>query len=359
VTQPLVVKFGGDALASPERIGAAARRVAARRAEGPVVAVASARRGITDHLLGLVEQVREAAGARAIPATDGGIAADRAVASGELVAASLLAVALAELDVPAVVVDAREAGLRSDAEIGGAELTTVRTSYLERYLARGVTPVVTGFQGWHRHRITTLGRGGSDITAVAVAAALAARGCELVKDPGALHTADPRLVPDARPLMLLTHRFVTEVAHAGARVIHHSAAERAESAAVPLRFSALHGDGDPSTLVGGQSVDEATGLFSVVYAAGYHGPSALAGDPAEIATVTIVERRSDRYDRLALARAAAKRSGADFLRVVERDQAVAFIVPASSGAAFARAVHAAALAALDGEARLVASSGHA
>src|SRR5206468_10595740 len=68
-----------------------------------------------------------------------------------------------------------------------------------RLLAQGVTPVVTGFQGWHRGRLTTLGRGGSDITAVALAAALEAESCELVKDPGALHTADPRLVPEARP----------------------------------------------------------------------------------------------------------------------------------------------------------------
>ncbi|HET7426957.1 MAG TPA: hypothetical protein VFJ50_07940 [Gemmatimonadales bacterium] len=359
MTQPLVVKFGGDALASPERIGAAARRVAARRAGGPVVAIASARRGITDHLLGLVEQVREAVSTRAVPSTEGGIAADRAVAGGELVAASLLAVALAELNVPAVVVDAREAGLRSDGGIGGAELRSVHTRYLERYLARGVTPVVTGFQGWHRHRITTLGRGGSDITAVAVAAALEARGCELVKDPGALHTADPRLVPDTRPLTLATHRFVTELALAGARVIHHSAAERAEIAAVPLRFSALHGDGDPSTLVGSPEVNEATELFSVVYAPGYHGVSSHGGDPGEIATVTIVEPRGDRSDRAALARMVARRSNTDIRRIVERNEAVAFLLPASDAPAFARAIHAAALTALDGESRLVASSGHA
>ena len=103
-----------------------------------------------------------------------------------------------------------------------------------------VTPVVTGFQGWHRGRITTLGRGGSDITAVALAAALGAEACELVKEPGALHTADPRLVPEARPLPRATHGFVSAIALAGARVIHHAAAARAERDGVPLRFTSLH-----------------------------------------------------------------------------------------------------------------------
>ena len=172
----------------------------------PVVAVASARRGVTDHLLGLVEQVREAIGVDGAPPAAGRAAADRAVASGELVAASLLAVALADLGVPAVVLDAREAGLGSDGHAGGATLTRLRSDRLRRLLDRGVTPVVTGFQGWHRGRITTLGRGGSDITAVALAAALSAEACELVKEPGALHTADPRLVPEARPLRRATHR---------------------------------------------------------------------------------------------------------------------------------------------------------
>ena len=111
MSAPLVVKFGGDALATPERIAAAARRLAARHRTRPVVAVASARRGVTDHLLGLVEQVREAAGEGSRPGWGARAASDRAVASGELVAASLLAVALEDVGIPAAVLDAREAGL--------------------------------------------------------------------------------------------------------------------------------------------------------------------------------------------------------------------------------------------------------
>ena len=170
VSAPLVVKFGGDALATPERIAAAARRLAARHRTRPVVAVASARRGVTDHLLGLVEQVREAAGEGSRPGWGARAASDRAVASGELVAASLLAVALEDVGIPAAVLDAREAGLRSSARPGGATLGTPRPARILRLIDRGITPVVTGFQGWHRGRLTTLGRGGSDITAVALAA---------------------------------------------------------------------------------------------------------------------------------------------------------------------------------------------
>jgi aspartokinase len=361
----MVVKFGGDALATPERIAAAARRVAARRTERPVLAVASARRGVTDHLLGLVEQVREAIGVEGVSPAAGRAAADRAVASGELVAAALLAVALGDLGVRAVVLDAREAGLASDGHAGGATLTRLRSDRLRRLLDRGVTPVVTGFQGWHRGRITTLGRGGSDITAVALATALGAEACELVKDPGALHTADPRLVPEAQPLRRATHRFVSEIALAGARVIHHAAAKRAERDAVPLRFTSLHADGEPSTVVdlpdAGielpdylQRGDPNAGLpgdgYAVVLGSGHRGIDSAAADPGEVATVSLVSALPDAAALRAAARAAAALAGVTLLRSVDRPHALAFLVPAAEGRSLARAIHSAvALVAYRGE----------
>jgi aspartokinase len=356
VSTPLVVKFGGDALATPERIAVAARRAAARRAGRPVVAVASARRGVTDHLLGLVEQVREVLGIEEDSPAAGRAAADRAVASGELVAASLLAVALADLGVPAVVLDAREAGLGSDGQAGGATLTRLRSGRLLRLLDRGVTPVVTGFQGWHRGRITTLGRGGSDITAVALAAALDAEACELVKDPGALHTADPRLVPEAQPLRRATHRFVSEIALAGARVIHHAAATRAERDGVPLRFTSLHADGEPSTVIGleragidladylstgSPNADGAEGGYAVVVGTGHQGVDPAAADPADVATVSLVSALPDAAALRATARAAAALAGVRLLRSVDRPHALAFLVPAAEGRSLARAIHSA------------------
>lgn len=353
---PLVVKFGGDALATPERIAAAARRAASRRTGGPVVAVASARRGVTDHLLGLVEQVREAIGAEADSSAAGRIAADRAVASGELVAASLLAVALADLGVPSLVLDAREAGLGSDGHAGGATLTTLQSRRLLRLLERGITPVVTGFQGWHRGRITTLGRGGSDITAVALAAALEAEACELVKDPGALHTADPRLVPEAQPLRGATHRFVSEIALAGARVIHHAAATRAERDAVALRFTSLHADGEPSTVVnlpataieraGYPQRDDPNACFpgdrfAVIAGSGHHGIDPVGADPAEVATVSLVTGLPDPAGLRAAGRTAAASAGVRLLRSVDRPHALAFLVPAAEARNLARTIHSA------------------
>jgi aspartokinase len=361
VSAPAVMKFGGDALATPERIAAAARRAAGRRAGQPVVAVASARRGVTDHLLGLVDQVREAIGVERDSSAPGRTAADRAVASGELVAASLLAVALADLEVPAVVLDAREAGLESDGRAGSAALTRLRLDRVRRLLDRGVTPVVTGFQGWHRGRITTLGRGGSDITAVALAAALGAQACELVKDPGALHTADPRLVPEARPLRCTTHRFVTEIALAGARVIHHAAAMRAERDAVPLRFSSLHIGGEPSTFVnpGGAGIelaghlqrndpssgDLSAGLpgdgYAVVLGPGHRGIDPAAADPADVATVSLVSAPADAAALWAAARAAAAVAGVTLLRSAHRSHVLAFLVPLAEGRRLAQAIHSA------------------
>ena len=335
MTQSLVVKFGGDALASPERIATAAARVALRLADRPVVAVASARRGITDHLLGLVGQVRAAGpGGVRRPSARGRMAADRAVASGEVVAASLLAVALEQAGVSAVILDAREAGLLSDGHPGSASLTGVRTGRLERLIATGVVPVVTGFQGWHRGRITTIGRGGSDITAVTLAAALGAAWCELVKEPGAVHTADPRLVPEARPLDRAGHRFVTELAASGARVIHHAAAARAEREGIALRFTSLQADGIPATEV--RPDWPFLPVESVVLAAGHRGVMAERGDHTDVATVTVVSGQASPDDQHV---AVARRIGTT-LRVARRPHAVSFLARMADGEPLLRALHA-------------------
>ena len=338
MSAPLVVKFGGDALATPERIAAAARRVAVRQRSFPVVAVASARRGVTDHLLGLVEQVRRATGETGTSGPGARAASDRAVASGELVAASLLALALEELGIPALVLDAREAGLHSNGRGGGATLGTLRPARIVRLLGRGITPVVTGFQGWHRGRLTTLGRGGSDITAVSLAAALGAEACELVKDPGALHTADPRLVPDARPIRRATHRFVTELALSGARVIHHLAATRAERDGVALRFTSVHADDAPATEV--DRAGEQEQAHAVVLGAGHHGVPPVAGETSELATVSVVTDEADAPAHRAAAGAAAAAAGATVLRTVHRPHAVSVLVPQAHGDTLLRALHA-------------------
>lgn len=308
MTLPLVIKFGGDALATPERIAGAARRIAERSSRQPVAAVASARRGVTDHLISLVSRVRAEARPEAASTARAGAAGDRAVASGELVAASLLAVALEELGLDAVVLDAREAGLGSDGRPGDSRLVSVRAGRVRRLLDHGVVPVVTGFQGWHRGRITTLGRGGSDVTAVALAAALGAERCELVKEMGGLHTADPRAVPEAVPISRASHRFVTELAAAGARVIHILAASQAEREGLPLHLTSLETDGEPATVVEGGILDDNALAFA--HGAGRRDFPAPVSDGGRLATVTLVSAASEVPPSIrAAATAAAAHSG--------------------------------------------------
>jgi aspartate kinase len=239
MTTPVIIrKYGGEALASPARIRAAVRQIVERAAQVPLVVVASARLGVTDHLL---ELVREGGGERASRS------ADRVVASGEIVSAGLLAAAIQQLGRKAVALDGREAGLLASGDWASARLRRVQPRRVRQILSGGAIPVVAGFQARRRRGLATLGRGGSDLTAVALAAALGGE-CELVKDVGALFTADPRLCPAARPLPSVNHAFLANVARAGARICNSRAAAVAARSGVPLRFVHFSSAG-PSTLV--------------------------------------------------------------------------------------------------------------
>lgn len=246
---PVVVKLGGDALASPERIAAQARRLAQLAAAEPVIAVASARRGVTDHLLGLTAQVRQAAAPSGLrPNAPARAEADRVVATGEVVTAALLALALNELGLEAVSLDAREAGIISGGRFGSARIHAIAAGRIARLLGRGIIPVVTGFQGWKRGRVATLGRGGTDTSAVAIAVALRASRALFVKDAEGLMTADPKLVPSARPITTATHAFLSALTAAGARVVHADAARLAERHGLALAFHSLAGEA-PATSI--------------------------------------------------------------------------------------------------------------
>jgi aspartate kinase len=247
---PVVVKLGGDALASPPRIAAQARRLARRAGEGPVLAVASARRGVTDHLLGLANEVAAHAGGSAPGrcGRPGQAERDRAVASGEVVSAALLALALNQLGVPAISLDAREAGVLSRGRVGATRIHAVIPRRLSRLLSQGVIPVVTGFQGWQRGRVATLGRGGTDASAVALAVALGSSRTIFVKQAPGLRTADPRIVPDAALIPEASHDFLSALTGAGSRVVQAEAAALAERSGVPLEFWSLDGEA-PESLV--------------------------------------------------------------------------------------------------------------
>jgi aspartate kinase len=227
----LVMKFGGTSVADPERIRRAARRVAESRADGHRVAVVVSAMGhTTDQLIALAEQVSRAPGRREL---------DALMSTGEAVSAALTAMALEDQGLAARSLNAFQAGMRTDAGHGRAKLKAIDSKMLERLLDEGVTPVITGFQGFSPEGLlTTLGRGGSDTTAVAVAAALRVqeRGgcCEIYTDVDGVHTADPRLVPEAPKLGAITYDEMLELAAMGAGVMHARAVVFGQRHNVPI-----------------------------------------------------------------------------------------------------------------------------
>ncbi len=225
---PLVIKFGGTSLGSPARIRRAARRVAAHVRRGrPVVVVASAMGGATDRIVRLLAAV---SGGR-----PDGREADRALATGEDLSAALLAAALAALGVPARSLRGGEAGIRAEGGFCGGHVEEVDPAPLRRLLAAGTVPVVAGFQAVRGDGETvTLGRGGSDTSAVALAAALGAE-CHIVTDVAAVFDRDPRTHADARPIREIDPLALVVLAEGGAKIVHPAAARLALERGVPLR----------------------------------------------------------------------------------------------------------------------------
>ena len=182
---------------------------------------------------------------------------DRALATGEDLSAALLAAALHALGIPARSLRGGEAGVRADGDFGAARVARVNARRLRALLAQGVVPVVSGFQGERRDRETaTLGRGGSDTSAVAIAAALGSAACHIVTDVAAVYDRDPRRHADARPLGRLSHDELLELASTGAQVVAPEAARLARAHHVPLRvlgYDAPPRDEECGTFVGGAS----------------------------------------------------------------------------------------------------------
>ena len=229
VTRPLLVqKFGGSSIGTPGRIKRAAKRVAAsQRAGYDVVVVVSAMGDSTDRLLTLASRVAKDPAAREL---------DLLLSTGEGVSAPLMSMALTELGVPAVSLLGFQAGIQTDRRHAKARIVGLTPGRIERELAAGNVVVVAGFQGMgDEMEVTTLGRGGSDTTAVALAAALKAQACEIFTDVRGIYTADPRFVPNARLLPHIAYPEMLELASAGARVMHPRAVEIAEAYAMEDR----------------------------------------------------------------------------------------------------------------------------
>ncbi|MEV5508097.1 aspartate kinase [Streptomyces orinoci] len=224
----IVQKYGGSSVRSTERIKQVAEQLAAtRRAGHDLVVVVSAMGDTTDQLLGLAREVAPVPARREL---------DLLLATGECVSSTLTAMALNSLGAPARSLSGPQAGVLTTAAHGRARITGVEPRRVREGLERGEIVLVTGFQGLNREtqELTTLGRGGSDTTAVALAAALRAEVCEICTDVDGVHTADPHLVPAARPLPSLTYETMQELSDGGARVLAPRSVAYARRYRVPV-----------------------------------------------------------------------------------------------------------------------------
>src|SRR6187549_3418418 len=223
----VVMKFGGTSVADVERLKAVAQRlVAAREAGNRVVAVLSAMGDTTDELVRLAHEISPRPKAREL---------DMLISVGERISCSLCAMAIHDLGHEAISLTGSQAGIVTDTAHGKAKIVDIRARRIHEALDAERIVLVAGFQGVSTDfDITTLGRGGSDTTAVALAAALGAEACEIYTDVDGVHTADPRVVPNARHLPEVGYDEMQELAEHGARVLNAQAVEWARNHGVKL-----------------------------------------------------------------------------------------------------------------------------
>ena len=237
----IVQKFGGTSVGSPERIAQVAEKVAKFRAAGDdIVVVVSAMSGETNRLLALAKQICARPSLREM---------DVMIATGEQVTIALLAMALNNIGVPAVSFTGAQVPIVTDSEHGKARILTIDESKVSEQLKAGKVVVVAGFQGVDEQgQITTLGRGGSDTTAVALAAALKADECHIYTDVDGVYTTDPRVVPRAQRLDRITFEEMLEMASLGSKILQLRSVEFAGKYNVPLRVLHSFQEG-PGTLI--------------------------------------------------------------------------------------------------------------
>jgi len=238
----VVQKYGGTSVDGAERIRAVAARVAAARAAGnSLVVVVSAMGHETDRLLALAREVARSPSRREL---------DMLLTTGERVSMALLAMALEDCSVEAISFTGSQSGILTDARHNDARIVGIRPERIRAELDRGRVVIVAGFQGVNpeSREITTLGRGGSDTSAVALAAALSGR-CEIFTDVDGVLTADPRVVPQARVIPRISYRVCSTLAHLGAQVLHARGVDLAAAHHVPLVVRSSFGEGAGTEIV--------------------------------------------------------------------------------------------------------------
>ena len=238
----IVQKYGGTSLADGERLRTAAKRLTELAGRGnKMVAVVSAQGDLTDVLIEKAARVNKHRAAREM---------DAYLAAGEQMSAGLLAMAIGALGYPAVSLTGAQAGIRTDGVHGNARIEDIDTARIRRELEAGKIVVVAGFQGMDREGdITTLGRGGSDTTAVALAACLGADKCQIFTDVDGVYDRDPRQFPDAVRFQSISYEKMLALIENGAQVLHDRSVELARDHNIPVEVLSAF-TGAPGTVVG-------------------------------------------------------------------------------------------------------------
>jgi aspartate kinase len=244
VSGTVVMKFGGTSVADAERLKRAARRIVAARENGQrVVAVLSARGKTTDELISMAEEVSTTPDPREM---------DMLLSTGERMSCALCAMAINDLGHRAISLTGSQAGIVTDTSHTKARILDVRADRIRQAHGEGQIVLVAGFQGVSTAKdVTTLGRGGSDTTAVALAAAMGAEVCEIYTDVAGVFSADPRIVPDARKLPVVSFEEMLEMAASGARVLQLRSVEYARTHGVRIHCRSSFNE-DPGTFVVGE-----------------------------------------------------------------------------------------------------------
>ncbi|MDP9386183.1 MAG: aspartate kinase [Actinomycetota bacterium] len=269
----VVMKFGGTSVADAERIKRAAGRIVrAREAGHDVVAVLSARGSTTDELVAMAEEVSPSPDPREM---------DMLLSTGERISCALAAMAINDLGHRAISLTGSQAGIVTDTSHTKARILDVRADRIRAALGEGLTVLVAGFQGVSTsYDVTTLGRGGSDTTAVALAAALGAEVCEIYTDVSGVYSADPRIVPDARKLPVVSFEEMLEMAASGAKVLQLRSVEYARNHDVRIHCRSSFSD-EPGTFVLGEQETMERPLITAVTHSTEEARVTLLGVPDE------------------------------------------------------------------------------
>ncbi len=255
----VVMKFGGTSVADAERLKRAAARIVAQREAGNrVVAVLSARGKTTDELIQMAEEISPAPDPREM---------DMLLSTGERISCALCAMAINDLGHRAISLTGSQAGIVTDTSHTKARILDVRADRIRTALDEDLIALVAGFQGVSTASdVTTLGRGGSDTTAVALAAALGADVCEIYTDVAGVYSADPRIVPDARKLPAVSFEEMLEMASSGAKVLQLRSVEYARNHGVRIHCRSSFEDGPGTFVVGEQETMEHPLITAVTHA---------------------------------------------------------------------------------------------